>query len=177
MLTLYIILTLTSFVTVFALLTCWTVRDRRLPDTVSDMAYKHNGTVMRLRYTVWLWAATFTLTPALFQFVPEEWDGLAHAYATSIVLCGLMPLLNKDRNLFFVIFGLAAGVFSQCCVVVLCPWWLLVWTHLGAMVAFADRHDAFPSHFVGKGVLVIEFVSWFTIASAILTKLIITLTQ
>lgn len=175
MLTIYIILTLLSFVTVFALLVCWTARDRRLPVTVSDMAYGHPERCRRLHYTLWLWASTFTLTPALFSLMPEEWHGLAHAYATSVVLCGLLPLVLRQRNLTFAVFGLSAGVFSQCCVVVLCPWWLLVWTHLGALVAFADRHDTIPGWFVGKGVLVIEFVSWFTIASAILTRLIITL--
>ena len=175
MTTIYIILTLLSFVAVFALLVCWTARDRRLPATVSDMAYKHSDRIMRLRYTLWLWASTFTLTPALFHLIPEEWEGLAHAYATSVVLCGLMPLLLRQRNLTFAVFGMSAGVFSQCCVVVVCPWWLLLWTHLGALVAFADRHDTVPSWFIGKGVLVVEFVCWFTVASAILTRLIMTL--
>ena len=172
MLTFYLILTLLSFVTVFALLICWTIRHRQLPDTVSSLAYNHPERKLRMRYTLWLWAATFTLTPALFHLIPECWEGLAHAYATSIVLCGLMPLIAKGRNLFFVVFGLSSGIFSQCCVCVICPWWLLVWTHLGVLVAFADRNDTIPSWFVGKGVLVIEFVGWFTIATAILTRLI-----
>lgn len=174
MLTLYIILVLVSFVTVFALLVCWTARDRRLPATVSDMAYGHPERIRRLHYTLWLWGATFTLTPALFHLMPEEWEGLAHAYATSVVFCGLMPLMVRGRNLLFAVFGLSAGVFSQCCVCVLCPWWMLVWTHLGALVAFADRRDTVPSWFVGKGVMVVEFASWLTIASAIFTKLITT---
>ncbi len=174
MLTLYIILTLLSFVTVFALLVCWTWRDRRLAATVSDMAYNHPEKSRRAHYTLWLWASTFTLTPALFYLIPEEWEGLAHVYATSVVLCGLMPLVARGRNLLFAMFGLSAGVFSQCCVVALCPWWMLVWTHLGALVAFADRHDTVPSWFVGKGVLVVEFFSWLTIASAILTRLLTT---
>ena len=172
MLTIYIILNVLSFVTVFALLACWTARDRRLPATVSDMAYGHPERRRRLHYTLWLWSATFTLTPALFHLMPYEWQGLAHAYATSVVLCGIMPLLFRQRNLTFGVFGLSSGVFSQCCVCVLCPWWMLVWTHLGAVVAFADRHDTIPGWFVGKGVMVVEFVSWFTIASAILTKLL-----
>ena len=175
MLTIYIILVLISFVTVFGLLVGWTWRDGRLPATVSDMAYNHVEISGRVHYTLWLWAATFTLTPALFYLMPEEWEGLAHAYATSIVFCGIMPLVARHRNLFFVIFGLSSGVFSQCCVCALCPWWMLVWTHLGALVAFADRRDTVPAMFVGKGVMVIEFVSWFTIASAILTRLIMTL--
>ena len=175
MLTFYITLTLLSFVTVFGLLTAWTRRDRRLPDTVSDMAYSHEGRARRLFYTLWLWTATFTLTPALFHLIPEQWEGLAHVYATAMVLCGLQPLIVRQRGVFFLLFGLAGGVFSQMCVVVICPWWLLTWTHLGAMVAFADRRDTVPSWFVGKGVMVIEFVSWFTLAAAILTKLIIIL--
>lgn len=172
MTTLYIILTLVSFVTVFGLLVCWTWRDGRLPDTVSDMAYRHATRSHRWHYTLWLWAATFTLTPGLFELMPEEWEGLAHAYATSVVMCGLLPLMLRSRNLSFTLFGLSAGVFSQCCVCVLCPWWMLVWTHLGALVAFADRRDTIPHWFVGKGIMVIEFVSWFTLASAILTRLI-----
>lgn len=172
MLTLYIILALLSFVTVLALLVCWTWRKRSLPSTVSDMAYRHQELSRRLNYTLWLWAATFSLTPGLFHLIPEEWEGLAHAYATSVVLCGIMPLICRQRNLLFVVFGLSSGVFSQCCVCVLCPWWMLVWTHLGALVAFADRHDTVPSWFVGKGIMVVEFVSWLTIASAILTKLL-----
>jgi hypothetical protein len=175
MLTTYIILVLISFLTVFGLLVGWTWRDGRLPATVSDMAYNHVEKSRRAHYTLWLWAATFTLTPALFYLIPEEWEGLAHAYATSIVFCGIMPLVARHRNLTFVVFGLAAGVFSQCCVIALCPWWMLVWTHLGALVAFVDRRDTVPAMFVGKGVMVIEFVSWFTIASAILTRLLMTL--
>lgn len=175
MLTVYIILVLASIVTVFALLVCWTARHGQLPSSVSDLAYNHHKRKRRLLHALWLWVSTFTLTPALFYFIPEEWEGLAHAYATSVVLCGIIPVAVRDRSLFFVVFGLAAGVFSQCCVCVVCPWWLLVWTHLGALVAFADRRDTIPSWFVGKGVMVIEFVSWFTITAALLTKLIMTL--
>ena len=174
MMTLYIILTLTSFLTVFGLIIVWTWRDGQLPTTVSDMAYGHTERRQRWCYTLWLWASTFTLTPALFQLMHGQWLGLAHAYATSVVLCGLLPLLLRERNMSFALFGLSAGVFSQCCVCVLCPWWLLTWTHLGALVAFTDHGHLMPRWIIGRGVFIVEFFCWFNIAAAILTKLLTT---
>lgn len=168
----YTILVVLSFAIVLTFVACWTWRDGELPATVSDAAYCHKGIGSRLLYTLWLWAATFTLTPALFYMMPEQWEGLAHVYATSVVLCGLMPLIARNRNLFFAVFGVSAGVFSQCCVCVLCPWLMLVWTHLAALIIFSDCGDSVPVWFSRKGVFIAEFVSWFCLASALLTKLI-----
>lgn len=170
----YLILVLASMVTVFALIIGWTRRDGELPATVSDMAYGHKSKTRRLLYTLWLWTATFTLTPALFDMMPEEWEGLAHVYATSMVLAGLLPMVRKDRDLWFTVSGLAGGVFSQCCVCVICPWWMLVWTHLAALMVFSDNGDSIPYWIHRKGVFLAEFVSWFCLAAALLTKLITT---
>ena len=65
-----------SFVIVLSLVIAWTLRDGELPATVSDAAYSHTGAWRRLPYTLWLWGATFTLTPALFGIIPEEWDAV-----------------------------------------------------------------------------------------------------
>ena len=168
------ILVMLSFVIVLSLVIAWTLRDGELPATVSDAAYSHTGAWRRLPYTLWLWGATFTLTPALFGIIPEEWECAAHVYATAMVLTGILPLVRKDRDLWFLMSALAAGVFSQCCVCVICPWFMLVWSHIAVLLMFSASCDSASCWVCRKGMFLAEFVCWFNIAASLLTILIIT---
>lgn len=167
------VLVMLSFMIVLSFVIIWTMKDGELPATVSDAAYSHTSIWRRLPYTLWIWGATFTLTPALFGLIPEAWEGAAHVYATAMVLTGILPLVRKDRDLLFIMSALAAGVFSQCCVCVLCPWFMLVWSHIAVLLVFSDPSDSVSCWVCRKGVFLAEFVCWFNIAASLLTVLII----
>ena len=165
-------LVILSYVIVFLTIIIWSVRTGRLPLTMSDAAYSRRGRWKRLPHTLFLWAATFTLLPALFHVIPEEWYGMAHAYATSMVLAGFIPLVKRVRGLTYNVTVLAAGVFSQCCVCVICPLLMLVWSHITVLCLYSSSIDKQECCLKKNGRLVAEFVSWFNIATAIIIGLI-----
>lgn len=165
-------LVILSYVIVFLTIIIWSVRTGRLPLTMSDAAYSRFGTWKRLPHTLFLWAATFTLLPALFHVIPEEWYGMAHAYATSMVLAGFIPLVKRGRGMTYNVTVLAAGVFSQCCVCVICPLLMLVWSHITVICLYSSSIDNQECCLKKNGRLVAEFVSWFNIATAIIIGLI-----
>lgn len=165
-------LVILSYVIVFLTIMIWSVRMGRLPLTMSDAAYSRRGIWNRLPHTLFLWSATFTLLPALFHVIPEEWYGMAHAYATSMVLAGFIPLVKRGRGMTYNATILAAGVFSQCCVCVICPWMMLVWSHIAVLCIFTGSMETEGCCLKKNGRLVAEFVSWFNIATAIVINLI-----
>ena len=61
--------------------------EKELPDSISAMVYllPEKG---RWLWIVWIWAATFTLTPILFEVMPDNWQALAHGFATSMLFVG-----------------------------------------------------------------------------------------
>lgn len=99
---------------------------REVPKSLSSLVYTLPKKC-RFVWTAWLLGTTLTLTPALFDVIPEQYEAVAHAFATSMMFVGITPLIKRDMNNGHTVLGIAAGFFSQVCVAVLCPLMLLFW--------------------------------------------------
>lgn len=147
----------------------WTHKE--LPDSVSSMVYylpKHG----KWFWTVWIWAATYTLTPALFEVIPENFGVIAHAFATSVLFVGAMPLVKDESNKAHNVLGISAGIFSQLCVLLICPWCLALWGVMGILMAVCvgvlGKNCIIPKFLNGKGVFVAEVICYITIVTSLL---------
>lgn len=146
-------------------------RHGELPRSVSAMAYRLPRR-QRYLWTLWMWVCVYMLTPALFEAVPDRLEAVPHAFATCMTFITLMPLALRDMTNGHRALIVAAGVFSQACVGVLCPWILLLWP--AAFMAFFMWDVAegdIPRIFWGRGVLVAEVLCYATLWISVIIKL------
>lgn len=154
--------------------TIW--KHRELPDSISALVYYLKKGNSRWIWTLWIWAATYTLTPALFEAIPENFGIVAHCFATSILFVGAMPLVRDSSNTAHNILGFSAGVFSQICVILICPCWLLVWSFMACLIIFAmvrfNGSYGLPEVIDGKGTLIAETLCYISLTGALFTYLL-----
>ena len=138
-----------------------------IPDSVSAMVYAL-PTAGRYLWTVWIWAVSMLLMPALMERLGSYWQFLGFLWCASMAFCGALPLIKGEQNTIHNALGIAAGVFSQACVLVLCPWWLFAWVILFVFV-LSDKFRDLSSRWYGKSCLVAEGICYISLVGAILT--------
>ena len=141
-----------------------------VPESVSGLVYNLSER-MRWLWSAWLVAVAMTvMVPLMTALDDAAWLG----WLTVVGLVGaaVTPICNGDTHLLHDVFGVSAGVLSQVCVAVLCPWWLLVWALwlpllAGAMAALNDAKDP-PCLFGGHGVLAAELTCAVTLYGSLI---------
>lgn len=129
-----------------------------VPDSVSGMVY-NLPVRRRWLWSGWLVAVALTMMVPLMSALGDvAWLG----WLTVVCLLGaaVTPVFNSDTRTMHNICGVAAGVLSQICVMVLCPWWMLVWLIwipliAGTMGAYNDAEEM-PQVLDWYGVLAAE---------------------
>ena len=117
----------------------WKTRD--IPVSISSLVYLFDGNRKWL-WSLWLGIVAFTLAPSLIESMPETWKFMGFLTLLSLVLTAAMPLFDKEHERWHHAFGIAAGVLSQICVLLICPWWLLAWVLFPAALWLYYRKDA-----------------------------------
>ena len=169
----YVVLAMVSAMAVTMMIGGNLCRHGELPRSVSAMAYRLPRR-QRWLWTLAMWVAVYTLTPALFEAVPDTLEAVPHAFATCMALITLTPLVFRDMTNGHRSLIVAAGVLSQACVTILCPWLLVAWP--GAFMAFFMWDVAegdIPRIFWGKGVLVAEVLSYATLFISVMVEILV----
>jgi len=144
-------------------------RKNRLPDSVSAMVYDLPKAGQYL-WTVWIWAVTLLLCPKLFEIVPENFEVLAHCFATSMMFIGAMPLVKGEQNKAHNVLGITAGIFSQICVFVIDPDWLSSWMLFVFLVGsiYVQPQGWLGKAMKGKTIFVAEAVCWLSVMGSLI---------
>lgn len=140
-----------------------TWRRKELPRSVSAMVYNLPVSEQYI-WTLWLWVTASLCVPSLMESIREPWTFVGFFWIVAVMFCGAMPLTERDTEKWHDLLGLAAGIISQCCVWLVCPWWLFVWLIpmvLSGLVAVCVEPwaERVLDILEGKGVLVLEIVS------------------
>lgn len=117
----------TSMALAVAYVAAATIAKRKLPESISAMVYvlPMDG---QWAWTVWLWIVSATACIPLIEVMEDSpWQFLAFLALGCLVFCGAMPLVRKDKNTAHYALSITAGVLSQVCVALTCPWWLMAW--------------------------------------------------
>ena len=99
-----------------------------IPDSVSAMVYTLPSSWRHL-WTIWMWAVSMLLVPSLMASL-GTWQFIGFLWCASMAFCGALPLVKTEPNIAHNIFGIAAGILSQICVIILNPWWLIGWVFM-----------------------------------------------
>lgn len=108
-------------------------KTKEVPHSISSLVDLFDGD-KRWLWSVWLCLVTFTLAPSLIESIPESWKVVGFAMLLCLTITAAMPLFDKEHEKWHDGFGIAAGVLSQICVLLVCPWWLLLWVVMAVLV-------------------------------------------
>lgn len=161
-----------SILTAVVPLVVASVRERRVPVSISAMVYLLPKGGWQWLWTLWLWAIVFTLAPPLIEAMPDSWRFIAVLMLVTLAITAAMPLSGQENKKFHYRFAIASGILSQLCVLILNPWWLLSWQPMLALVisAFAayNDEDGTPKVCNGKGVFIAEVTCVMSLYAALL---------
>lgn len=134
-------------------------KGRGLPESVSAMVYTLPVGGYRWLWTVWLWLVAMCLAPKLMETLPEELGFVGFMMLVCLIFVGAMPLFDKENGKWHNILGISAGILSQLCVLIICPWWLLSWLLMAVIVTDAwFVHPRIPRWYDNKGVFIAEAI-------------------
>lgn len=169
-----IALAIISLCTVVLLIGYNLCRHGELPHSISAMAYRLPRK-QRFLWTLSMWAAVFTLTPITFEVIPDHLEAIPHAFATTMLLITLMPLVKRNMSNGHRALIVAAGIFSQACVIVACPWLLLLWPAAFLYFFLMDvTTNDIPRIFWGKGSIVAELLCYAALYLSAMIKYVMT---
>ena len=161
-----------SMLTAVAPLVVASVRERRVPVSISAMVCLLPEGGWQWLWTLWLWAVALTLAPPLMEAMPDGWRFIAALMLAALTFTAAMPLFGQENKKRHYYFAIASGILSQLCVLILNPWWLLPWLPVLALVvsAFSAHNDEDGIHKVcnGKGVIIAEVACVLSLYAALL---------
>lgn len=100
---------------------------REIPVSISSLVYILPEGRWRWLWTIWIWITGLLLIVPLIDALPDEWKFLGFFTIASLMFCGAIPLFIEEYNTWHNILGVAAGILSQVCVVIINPWYLTLW--------------------------------------------------
>ena len=154
------ILTLISVLVTAIYIGYVTKRTGELPTSISACVYEFSEKRSLMCWTGFMWVAGICgMIPLLAKL--GDFGMVGFVTIIFIAFMGIMPLSNKETRPWHYWLAVLAGVLSQVCVALVCPYWLLIWTIwlpflAGAMAAMNDSEEK-PTLLNGKAVLFAEF--------------------
>ena len=159
-------------VTLFLGVAIW--RLRALPESMSAMVYILPKGGWRWLWTVWLWAvALLTCIPAIEALSQKGLEVFGFFTLACLGFTGAMPVFLKEQNRWHNILGVAGGIFSQVCVLIVChfflvSWLLMVWLLIDSLVPSSDpEKESKPRWYDKKGVTISECICYTTMFLAL----------
>ena len=111
----------------------WHIYMDGVPDSISSMVYelKHKWV-----WSVWLCAVSLTLMPVLIDTLPDYVRFVGFLTICCLLGCCITPLIRKELQGVHNMLAIMAGLLSQICVILICPWWMLAWTGMIAICGY-----------------------------------------
>ena len=149
-------------------------KNKELPESISGLVYDL-PTKQQWLWTLWIWAITVTLAPPLMEATEgNTLQFLAAFFVASLGFCGAIPLVAGEKNRAHYALAAIAGILSQLCVIIINPWWLMVWAWwipLSFCIVFFDKKpwlSKIEDMIEGKGMMLVELTAMISTYACIL---------
>ena len=153
-------------------ITIW--KKKELPKSISHMVYDLPKGGWRWLWTIWLWSVVICVAPSLIEALSgSSFQFVGFLTIASLLFIGALPLFDTDHLKWHNALAIAGGIGSQVCTILICPWWMLLWFIMialmgGAFCAFNDNKGCY--RFIdGKGIFITEILCSTTVIAAIIT--------
>lgn len=134
----------------------------RIPDSISALVFSVPRQWQSV-WSAWLGIISLFLAPQLFAEIGDWWL-LAFIFVVCLLWVAGMPLACPRSKMEHYIFAVIAGILSQVCVAIICPWWLALWAV--ALALYVWQYKKYELD--GKGVFLSEVVCAMTLYGALL---------
>ena len=150
-------------------------KKRELPCSLSAMVFELKGKWKWL-WTAWMWAVTFTICIPTIEALPECVKFLGFLMMGSLIFVGAMPLFESETKEEHYTFAIIGGVLSQLCVAFICPWCLLTWLGMTAVIFLhlrdCKRDDERTKWYTGKGTFLAEVSCYVALVLSVCVRLL-----
>ena len=150
-------------------------KKRELPCSLSAMVFELKGNAKWL-WTAWLWAVTFTIGIPTIEALPENVEFLGFLMMGSLTFVGAMPLFENESKKEHYFLAILGGVLSQLCVAFICPWCLLTWLGMAAVIFLhlrdCKRDDERTKWYTGKGTFLAEVICYVALVLSVCVRLL-----
>lgn len=150
-------------------------KKRELPCSLSAMVFELKGNA-RWLWTAWLWAVTFTIGIPTIEALPESVKFLGFLMMACLTFVGAMPLFESETKVEHYTFAIIGGVLSQLCVAFICPWCLLTWLGMAAVIFLhlrdIKRDDERTKWYTGKGTFLAEVICYVALVLSVCIRLL-----
>ena len=134
-----------------------------VPKSISSLV---NRMRWKWLWSLWLGVTGFLLLPLLLDELPETFKFVGFLMFIALLGTALTPVFVDKNRKAHNIFGNVLGVLSQVCVLILSPWWLVLWVGM-LVVMILSLSGRIPKVFVGNGLFVIEVLCMITLYGAL----------
>lgn len=146
-------------------------RSPETPESISAFVYSLRGG-RRWVWSAWLVAVSVLLMPQLLELLPDGTEFFGFLTVVCLMGAAITPMVRKETRRLHTTLAVIAGVLSQVCVLIICPWWLLVWLVMailiaGAFAGFNDADGEVTPLFEGTGVLISETLCTISVYGAL----------
>ena len=141
-----------------------------LPESISAMVYELPKN-RQWMWSVWLCAIAGLLFYPLMLALTDQCVGaesLGWITITCLIGTAVTPIIQDHTRRWHNILGIIAGIVSQVCVLLINPWWLLIWIVLIMLLGNSFVSRSTSAWYDGKGLFIIEVLCSISMMGALM---------
>lgn len=130
----FLVASLLVAISVASIIIC---REQKIPESISAFVW-----LLKYKWfwTLWIWFIAITLGIPVIEILPDPLKAIGFLMISSLGFVGAMPLFEEELRTVHNFLGIAAGILSQICVLIINPWWLLVWIGAISLLILPNRY-------------------------------------
>ena len=125
-----------------------------VPESISSLVYKMKH---KWVWSVWMVAVGMLLFPQLMKRMPEMWQFVGFLMILALIGTALTPIFIKEKEKVHYVLSIVLGILSQVCVLIISPWWILLWLVMVALIIMWINNNI-PAWMEGKGLFFVEVI-------------------
>lgn len=141
---------LIGFIIIFLYCAIITIKDREIPNSISQMVYSLSGK-WKWTFSAVLVAVAFMIVPQLMTVTIEGYEFLSFFVVAGILGVAVDPLVEGEKNILHYVSATIMGISSQILVYIINPQLLLMWFPYVIYTLMTD--DGRKNMFLGEMVM------------------------
>ena len=144
---------LTGFLIIFLYCAIATVKNKEIPNSISQIVYNLNDK-WKWTFTVVMFLVSFMIVPQLVDVIPKGYEFLGILTAGGILGVGVDPLVKGEKNIIHYVSAIILGISSQIVVSMKIPSLFYLWIPYIMYTLYEEKSD--KNMFIGEMVMLLS---------------------
>lgn len=142
------------------------IKEQKLPESISSLVYMFRH---KWLWSVWLWIVSLCLMLPVISRLNEKVKFVGFLTFCMLAFCGCVPLFMEDKRKWHYALGIAGGILSQVCVLLIDGNWLSMWMLFVFLMGsvYVQPEGELGKAMNGKGVFVAEAVCYMALLGCV----------